>query len=154
MKRSFIILVGALLLSAHSFSQTPEQEAIKKVCLAETNAYNNFDYEAWASYHIQSADEQLCWNNPDGSFGFQTGWKEISAGMKNWFKTAQKENLKESSDNFSFFIQGNMALVSYSSNSQNADGKTTKLRHYKTLLKVKGEWKILSVQAYGYSSGK
>ena len=148
MKKSFVLTLAALLFCMQSFSQTPEHQAIKKVCIAETQAYNNFDYDTLASYHVQSADEQLSWNNPDGSFGFQSGWQEISNGMKDWFKTATKENLKQSSDKFSFVIQGNMAFVSYSTSSQNAAGKTTQFRDYKTLLNMKGQWKILSVQSY------
>lgn len=155
MKKSFILLATVLIFSVQSFAQTAEQEAIKKLCLAETQAYNNFDYDTWASYHVQSADEQLSWNNADGSFGFQSGWEEISKGMKDWFKTATKEKLKQSNDNFMFTIRGDIAFVSYNTTSQNADGKTTKLRDYKTLLNVKGQWKILAVQAYvDYSSGK
>lgn len=154
MKRLFIILLGALL-STGSSAQTAEQEAIKKVCLAETQAYNNFDYDTWASYHVQSPEEQLSWNNPDGSFGFQSGWDAISTGMKDWFKTATKENLKQSADDFMFIIHGDIAFISYNTISQNATGATKKIRDYKTLLNVKGQWKVLTVQSYAdYSSGK
>lgn len=104
---------------------------------------------------MQSADEQLSWNNPDGSFGYQSGWDEISNGMKEWFKTATKENFKVSSDNFKFIIHGDIVLVSYDTISKNADGKTTKSHDYKTLLNIKGQWKIVAVQAYvDYADGK
>ncbi len=148
MKKSFVSILVALLFCMQSFSQTAEQEAIKKVCLSETQAYTDFNYDTWASYHVQSADEQLAWNNPDGTFGSQSGWEEISKGMKDWFKTATRKNLKQSSDNFMFIIHGDIAVVAYNTTSQNADGKTTKSRDYKTLLNVKGQWKILAVQAY------
>lgn len=52
MKKSFVLTLAALLFCIASFSQTPEQQAIKKVCIAETQAYNNFDYDTWASYHV------------------------------------------------------------------------------------------------------
>src|SRR5664279_476888 len=104
MKKSFILILGALLLWGQTFSQTADQDAIKKVCLAETQAYVSFDYNTWASCHVQSKDEKLAWNNPDGSFGSESGWEEISTGMKEYFKTGQKENLKLSSDNFTYVI--------------------------------------------------
>lgn len=155
MKKSSTLLLAFLLTYVFSFAQTKEQEAIKKVCLAETDAYNKFDYDTWASYHVQTEDEQLSWNNADGSFGFQSGWKEISTAMKDWFKTAAKENLKQSTDNFMFIIHGDIAFVSYNTTSQKADGKTTNIRDYKTLLNVKGQWKILTVQNYAdYSARK
>ena len=156
MKKIFILILGGLFISGYTFSQTADQEAIKKVCIAETQAYNNFDYDNWASYHVQSAEEHLAWNNPDGTFGAESGWEAISKGMKDWFKTAQKENLKLSSDNFTFVIHTDMAFVCYSTSSQNtATGKITKMRDYKNLLHINGQWKILAIQAYvDYPSGK
>lgn len=155
MKKSVILILGGLLLWGQTFSQTADKEAIKNVCLAETQAYVNFDYDAWASYHVQSADEQLAWNNPDGSFGSESGWETISKGMKDYFKTGQKENLKLSSDNFTYVIHGDMAFASFNRSSQNAEGKTTLMREYRTLLKRNGQWKILAIQAYvNHPSGK
>ena len=155
MKNSLILIVGGLLLYVQSFGQTSEQEAIKKVCLAETQAYLDFDFDTWASYHVQSVDEQLAWNNPDGTYGSQSGWKEISEGMKAWFKDAKKENLKVSQDNFTYVIHGDMALVAYDTRSQNSEGKTTRMRDYRTLVHSNGQWKILAVQAFvDHTSGK
>ena len=155
MKISIILVLGGLLICGYSYSQTAEQEAIKKVCLGETLAYRNYDFDTWASYHVHSADEQLAWNNPDGSFGSQSGWETISKGMKDWFQTSQKENWKDTSDNFNFVIHGDMAFVSYSTRTQDAAGKIAQKRDYRTLLKIKGQWKILAVQAYhDYSSAK
>ncbi len=148
MKKSFILILGLLLFCGQTFSQTKEQEAIKKVCLGETQAYANHDYDTWASYHVQSSDEQLSWNNADGSFGALSGWDAISKEMKEWFQSEQKDTWKSTSENFKFIIRGDMAFVSYSSASQNPDGKTKQNRDYKTLLKIKGEWKLLSIQAY------
>lgn len=148
MKKIFILILGGLLLYGQAFSQTAEQETLKKICIGEAQAYEKLDYNTWASYHVQSADEQLSWNNPDGSFGTQLGWDAISNGMKEWFGAAKKENLKTTSDNFNFIIRGDMAFVSYSSSSLNEAGKTMKKRDFKTLLKSKGQWKILAIESY------
>lgn len=155
MKNSLTLILGGMLLCVYAFGQTTQQEAIKKVCLAETQAFNDLDFDTWASYHIQSVDEQLAWNNSDGTYGFQSGWNEISEGMKVWFKDAKKENLKPSQDNFTYVIHGDMAFVAYNTSSQNAEGKTTRTREYRTLVHSTGQWKILAVQAFfDYTSGK
>ncbi len=155
MKKSFILILCGLLFWGQTFSQTPDQKAIKKVCLAEVQAYEDFNYETWASCHVQSADDQLAWNNPDGSFGAESGWEAISKDMKDYFKTGKKENLKLSSDNFTFVIHGDMAFASFNRSAQNIEGKTTQLQEYRTLLKINGLWKIMAVQAYvNYPSGK
>jgi hypothetical protein len=104
---------------------------------------------------VQSADEQLAWNNPDGSFGSQSGWETISKGMKDYFQTGKKENVKSSSDNYTFVIHGDMAFACFNRSSQNTGGMVTLLKEYRTLLKIKGQWKILAVQAYAdHTSGK
>ena len=134
------VLFSALMLISYqvTFAQSTE-EAIKKVCLAETQAYLNFDFDTWASYHVQSVDEQLAWNNPDGTYGFESGWEKIGEGIKSWFQTAKKENLKASADNFTFVIHGDMAFVAYNSSIQNAEGKTTRSREHRTLLYKNGQ---------------
>jgi hypothetical protein len=148
MKRSFILILGVLLFCTHAYSQTADQEAIKKVCIAETQAYVDFDYDALASYHVQSADDQLAYNTPNGAFGTKSGWETISKGLKNYFQTGKKEDVKLSSDNYSFVIHGDMAFAWFNASSQNAAGKTTLMKGYRALLKINGEWKILAVLAY------
>ena len=148
MKNSIMTIIAGILFCSASFAQTANQDAIKKTCLAETQAFYNRDYNSWASYHVQSADEQLTWNKPDSSFGFQSGWNEISKGMEDWFKTAKKDNSKIKNDNYTIVIRGNMAFAGYSANSVDADGLIKRSRENRTLLKIDNQWKILAVQAY------
>ena len=155
MKKSFILILGLLLFCANTYSQTADEEAIKKVCIAETQAYVDFDYAALASYHVQSADDQLAWNTPDGSFGSKSGWEAISKDLKNYFLTGKKQSLKLSSDNYHYIIHGDMAFAWFNGSTQNAAGKTTLMKGYRTLLKINGQWKILAVLAYvDHTSGK
>ena len=155
MKKLSLVISLFLLLSIYSFAQTSEQVAIKKVCIDEQHAYNNFDYETWASYHVQTADEQLSWNEPNGSYGTQSGWEEISKGMKDWFTTAKKEDLKISNTDFIIVIRGDMAFATFNTTTETTAGKLTKMKDYRTLLHTNGKWKILAVQAYvNYVAGK
>ena len=148
MKKLFILVPVAFIFCMQTIAQTSKQESIKKVCADETAAYKNLDYEAWASYHVQSKDEQLSWNNSDGSFGFASGWSNISKGMKEWCKTAKKEESKMTSDNYTIVIHGDMAFAAYSTTTKNSEGMETTMREHRTLLLKNGVWKILAVQAY------
>ncbi len=139
----------------HATAQTTDHDAIKKICYEESMAYHARDFEKWASYHVHSAEADLVWNNPDGSFGYDAGWEKLSAGMKEWFRTAEKEEMKLTNSNFSFVIRGDMAFAAYDSDNLNAQGKTMKQREYRSLLRIEGQWKILAVQVYAnYLSGK
>ncbi len=153
--KTFFLIIGVLLFCAPSFSQTADEEAIKKVCIAETKAFNDFDFDVMASYHVQSANDQLALNKPDGSFSSKSGWEAIGKALKNYFQSNKKETVKLASENFSFVIHDDMAFACYNASSQNPEGKTSQSKEFRTLLKIKGEWKILAVQAYSnYLSGK
>jgi ketosteroid isomerase-like protein len=155
MKNSIIICIACMSLCIASFAQTADKDIIKKVCTAESQAYHDQDYDAWAKYHVQSADEQLAYNNPDGSYGYETGWDKISKDMKEWFRSNKKDDAKISNDEFVFTIRGDMAFVAYNSSVQSPDGKNTKLREHRIFLRIKGQWKIIAVQAFvDHTSGK
>jgi hypothetical protein len=48
-----------------------------------------------------------------------------------------------------------MAFACYNASSQNTEGKTTLAKEFRTLLKINGQWKILTVQAFiNHPSGK
>ena len=140
-----------ILSAQHSPIQadvTSDTTAIKKVCMAETKAAFDHDYNAWASYHVQSADEQLASNNSDGSFNNTLGWDNFSKAMKSWMQGPKTETPNITWDNFIFTIRGDMAVAAYDMNKQIGNGKPTRGREFRSLLRINGQWKIFSVQAY------
>ena len=122
--------------------------AIKKVCMAETQAFLDHDYDAWASYHIQNADEQLVYSTPNNSFGTHSGWENISKSVKDWTKGPKPENTKTWWGNWTFALRGDMAFAAYDANVPTGEDKISRFRESSTLLRVNGQWKILAVQAY------
>ena len=73
MKNSITLILSALFLCTSASAQTTDTAATKKVCIAESQAVVDYDYDTYASYHVQRADEQLTYNNPDGTFGTYSG---------------------------------------------------------------------------------
>ncbi len=145
-----ILFVSVLVLLLHGqlFAQNKEQDEIKKVCLAETDAYNNFEFDKLASFHVKGPDDQLAWNNADGSFGYYIGWDKIANGLRDWFAKSEKKKIEQTCDDFQYQIAGDFAFVSYSTTSKNGQGKISKFRDYKTLKRIKGAWKLFTIQAY------
>lgn len=148
MKRSIIFTIISLVLSHQLFSQN-DQDAIKSVCSGETRAYLDHDYDAWAGFHAQTPEDQLSWNNPDGTYGSISGWSALSKDAKEWYKGGKKTDptVFENTD-FTFVIRGELAYVAYSAARKDGEGKTMKTREHRTLLKMNGQWKILAVQAF------
>lgn len=110
----FCFLYLTTQLSAQAPSVNADEEAIKKVCIAESQAYADLDYDAYASYHTQSADEQLVLNNPNGTYSSRVGWDSISTAVKRQIQAGKKENVsKVFGDNFTIVIHGDMAFAAF-----------------------------------------
>ena len=155
MKKLTLLLIFTFSINLLS-AQNKEEEAIKKVCIAESQAFADLDYEAYASYHAQTADEQLVLNSPNGTYNVKVGWDSISTTVKKWILAGKKDNVKKVfGDNFTIVIHGDMAFAAYDGRVQNADGKIVRMRENRTLLYMNTQWKILAVQVFiDYTSGK
>ncbi len=151
MKKSPIpaLLLGFLLFASSQLAaQTPTEEALKKVCIAETQAWLDNNLDAWAATHTQGENAVLVWNNPDGSIGNMVGWTAIAATVKEAAAKGTKSTSKLVDENFRFTIQGNMAFVLYDQTLTGADGKTSHSREHRVLLLQGGQWKIEAVMAF------
>lgn len=128
------------------FAQSAEEAAIKALCLKDTEAFMQRDFETWTSiwYHDKSASMLST-----GSDFNHKGWKAIKAAMEKYYKnnpTPSKDKL--SHDNYVFNIQGDHAFVAFEQTMtfpQTVDGgKKWKDKTYevRNLIKIDGEWKI------------
>ncbi len=145
----FSLPLAALFLFTFQISaQTEAEEAIKKVCIAETQAWLDNDFEAWAATHSHDANETIAYTNPDGTFGSLVGWENIVSVIKPAAATGKKSESKLSNDNFKFIIRGEMAFAFYDQTIIDPDGKINKMHEYRALLLVNGEWKIAGVMAF------
>lgn len=131
-------------------TDTPEtEEAIKKVCAAETQAWLDKDYQAWAAHHLQSPEDNLVACNGDCFFISLEGWMAIDAEIKTRIETGKKQGSKLTHDSFRFTIQGNMAYVSYNQTQTDpTTGNSDHSREHRVLLFEAGRWKIQSVLAF------
>ncbi|MEN0049478.1 MAG: hypothetical protein AAF806_20630, partial [Bacteroidota bacterium] len=128
------------------FAQSAEEVAIKALCLKDTEAYMQRDFEMWktAWHHDESASMLIT----DMGRHAQ-GWDAIRDGMKEYYDnnpTPSKNKL--SNANYVFNIQGNQAFVAYEqtmtlpltvNGGEVWQDKTYEVRN---LIKVNGEWKI------------
>lgn len=140
-------LVFALFLSLPTFAQNPE-DAIKKVCLAETQAWLDNDLAAWVATHAQHESETVAWTNDDGSNQHIVGWGNIYPVVKDMAAAMQKNSPKLSTDNFKAIVQGSMAFAMYDQTLTDAAGKASKSREHRVLILKDGQWKIVAVMAF------
>ena len=121
---------------------TEAQEAIKKVLREETQAYMDADLAKWTAQHSHDENETAIWNNGDGTYGGFIGWAALAVWAIDDFSKRGKYTDKLAYDNYKFTIRGNMAFVAYDQAATAADGKVTKSREHRVLVRQDGGWKI------------
>lgn len=137
-----IITIALVLLSPLLFAQSAEEEAIKETLRAETTAWMNRDYDAWASHWDQEGSvSMLVTNLGMGS----NDWEEMSQTIKQEMENNSKpiEATLENSD-YSFSVDGDHAFVTYKQMMKTEDG-VDKSYQIRNLRKVDGQWKVAAM---------
>lgn len=147
-------IIGVIVLlmcsSLPSAAQSPNEEAIKKLIVSETEHFLNADYPAWSAGFVQTP--YLLWSVTNGGEAGDVitnrGWEEFSKAMKTgWFDAKPEAWAKEMRKstitrlNWNIQIRGNVAWVSYTQRAETPEQKveTTETR---VLERIKGAWRI------------
>ena len=149
------LLVLAMLVGVHMAVFAPsamaqsqaDEDAIRKVLLAETDRFFARDYNGWASTFVQVPQAVQAWNNADGSNTHRLGWETISARIKEFMtKNPAPDKTPMWRENFVFRHYGNAAFVTF--DKWLGDRKTAKpIREIRVVERQGAEWKIVCVVA-------
>ena len=149
------LLVLAMLAAVHVAVSAPlalaqsqaDEDAIRKVLLAETDRFFARDYDGWASTFVQVPAAVQAWNNADGTYTHRLGWDTISARIREFMKANPKPDTTPMwRENFVFRHYGNAAFVTF--DKYMGDRKTAKpIREIRVVERQGSEWKIVCVVA-------
>lgn len=151
MKTKVVSLFALLQLCSVAyltFAQNIEDDAIKKVVLAETQTYFKAQGDAW----------QACWTHDantnragagNGGVNAVMGWENFGPQTVSWLKdSAKSANLTIKNDGYSIITDGKLAWVEYTqqltgSGADSVYNGTT--REYRFMVKDNNGWKIHSL---------
>lgn len=145
MKNTLLFCVLSILFLAPIFGQeklSKEEAAIKKVIEDETDYFYAADFENWSNCYVHSSMTAFSWMSPSAnkdSFGMLQGWEDISKNIKAYMEMNGKRDNPSKKSEYQFRVTGDMAFVTF-----NEDGNPMQSR---VLEKVKGQWKILRMEA-------
>lgn len=142
MKKS-IFLLCFLSLAVSAYTQDPDEEAIKQVIAAETQAWidgqplsSYWHLRPWSATYASSSIEGECW-----AFHLE------GQALAEWAEKADREKqagLAFTNTNHKVQIIGDAAFVSYDmALSYPDDGGTYYTREFRWMERVDGEWKIV-----------
>jgi hypothetical protein len=148
------IACAALLLvfaaaSPPAFAQEPpDNAAITKVVMEETDRFFARDYAGWAALFVQAPSATQVWNNADGSYTYRKGWETISAQIRAFMTSnPQPDRTPMARENVQIRHYGNAAFVTF--DKYLGDRRTAKpIREIRVVEKVGNEWKIVCVAAF------
>ncbi|HEY6975869.1 MAG TPA: tetratricopeptide repeat protein [Chitinophagaceae bacterium] len=152
MKTKLFTLFVLLLLCTYPqliFAQNAEEEAIKKVLLAETQTYFKAQAEAWQALWTHDATTNRA-GAGNGGVGSVMGWENFGPQTASWLKDSAKPvNLDIKNDGYVIKTNGNLAWVEYNQQITGTSAADSSYngssREYRLLVKDNNEWKINSL---------
>jgi hypothetical protein len=150
MKRYLATLAFLLLFATASHAQTPAEDAIKNIIIAETEHFLNADFGAWSACFVQKP--YLLWSVTDGGEVGDVityrGWEDFQSAMKtSWFDAKPDAWAKEmrkaqvTRHNWIIQIRGKVAWASFTQRSETPQ-QMTETTETRVLEKQKGVWKM------------
>ena len=141
--RNFLVLIAVGVLATSAFAQTDEKEAVKVPLNNYIKAQATGDQEAARkAFHT---DGNLIWINKDGRYTTRT-FSEFVAGF-NGKPAADEDKRKRAIETID--VAGNAASARIV-----LDYPTVRFIDYMSLLKIDGEWKIVSKVFYSEPKAK
>jgi hypothetical protein len=139
---------AGLSVSVASAQGQADEEAIKRVVLAETDRFFARDYDGWASTFVQVPDATQVWNNSDGSYTHRLGWETIGARVREFMKNnPAPDKTPMWRENFHIRHYGGAAFVTF--DKYLGDRRTAKpIREVRVVERQGAEWKIVCVAAF------
>lgn len=146
---SAVLLCGTSLTLIDNQMQTPaaEEEAIKKVIIAETEAFWNKDFEQLSNCWVQEDYVRVMGWWQDGGVTVRKGWSVIGGRMEQlMLDHPEKNNQQVTRENFNIRVRGDMAWVTFEQYGKDTGEKAMDMPglSYETriLEKHNGTWKI------------
>jgi hypothetical protein len=126
----------------------PDDAAITRVVMAETDRFFARDFDGWASLFVQVPNATQVWNNADGSYTHRQGWDTISARIREFMKNnPQPDKTPMRRDNVQIRHYGQAAFVTF--DKYLGDPRTAKpIREIRVVERQGNDWKIVCVAAF------
>lgn len=121
-----------------------ERSAIAAVIRAETQAFHDYDFDAWAACWIQDERTQDVYVSETAGLSVVSGWPAVSAHMQNVFVRehgCQMGNFRQ--DNLRHSISHDTAWAVFEGWSENPEGVAQESFETRILERQNGAWKIV-----------
>lgn len=129
------LLTGMLAVVA----QDSEKQAIIQMIEAQHKAFTDRNYDAWASYQVQTEESFRSYNPP------LIGWEEISKAFKDYYKNASPTE-PDLFKNYQVWVHKDKAWIIFDTFNRKTGNQKGKAMY--SIRKVDGRWKVLTTMGF------
>lgn len=142
-----ILLINTATTLRDSTNTTADEEAVKKVIIAETEAFWNKDFQQLANCWVHDDHVRIMGWWQDGGVTVRKGWSVIGEKLEKLIKENPNKNPQNvTRENFNIKISGDIAWVTFEQYGNDTGEKAMDMPglSYETriLEKHNGQWKI------------
>ena len=110
--KKFTIFTALVCFCCLGFAQTADEENIKKLIDAQTEAIKTTNMEAWKAIWQQDPKTSTTFISRNG-YNMRRGWDSIKASIERNFQTPLPAGTQVKSENYNIRTGGNMASVDF-----------------------------------------
>ncbi|GAB2563871.1 hypothetical protein [Spirosoma areae] len=142
-----LFTIAFALISLGLYAQNADEEAIKKLCVAQHEAWTRRDTPTLLAMNAPVPYSSRYWATESGWIGAVNGSDRISKAYTDAIsKSPQPMNTNAVQSNWQLKPLGeNYFWVTYDQTSTGTDGKANRQKEAKLLEKISGQWKFVSV---------
>jgi tetratricopeptide (TPR) repeat protein len=147
--KKFTMLTALICISCLSFAQTADEENIKKMIDAQTEAIKANNADAWKAFWVQDAKTSTTFISRNG-YNTRMGWDSLKASIERNFQNPLPAGTQVKSENYNIRTSGNMAWADFDMVTTPATDQSSifpyeganRLHHHQLLVKENDQWKI------------
>ena len=137
--------------STHDETSSHDKEKILSVIENESRDFYKKDHASWSNHYVQSPE--IFWACVEKDVTLRAnGWEDLSLFVASWMKNNPEpidyDAAKFKITDVQVSISGDLAFVTMKSSNIQPDGSFRSLNGNRTMKRINGDWKIVSMTSY------
>ncbi|MEO7801289.1 MAG: hypothetical protein ABIR81_04780 [Ginsengibacter sp.] len=147
--KKFTIVIALICIGCLSFAQNADEENVKRMIDAQTEALKTNNMEAWKTFWVQDTNTSNSFISRDG-YNAIVGWDSLKTSIETNFKNPLPAGMQIKSENYNIRTNGNMAWADFDVVIIPATDQSSifpyigniRMHNLELLVKVNDKWKI------------
>jgi ketosteroid isomerase-like protein len=136
---------------SEKYDPSEDEKRILSVIENESRDFYRKDHESWSTHYVQTPEVFWVCVEPDVTLR-ANGWQDLSQFVATWMDENPEPMDYDAAEyklsDIEISISGDLAFVTMKSSNIQPDGSLRTLNGNRTMKRIDGEWKIVSMTSY------